>query len=261
MEWLEKRKEERGNIHTYFPEAKSIISLGMNYYTGNEQTDLKSSFKFSNYAWGDDYHIILKNKIFALLEWIKSFEQDLKGVVCVDTAPVMDKVWAKNAGLGWLGKHTNLITTDYGSWVFLGELILDIDLDYDSPFIEDLCGNCTECIDACPTDALDSYKIDAEKCISYSTIEYRGNFKNEKEDLDGWIYGCDICQTVCPWNKKFSVKTNIDEFKPRKEILDFTNEDWQNLDEKSFQKLFKNSAVKRTKYKGLKRNINQNKKR
>ena len=259
MEWLEKRKEERGNIHTYFPEAKSIISLGMNYYTGNEQTDLKSSFKFSNYAWGDDYHNVLKKKIFNLLNWIKSFNHEIKGLVCVDTAPVMDKVWAKNAGLGWLGKHTNLITTDYGSWVFLGELILDIDLDYDSPFLEDLCGNCTECIDACPTDALDSYKIDAEKCISYSTIEYRGEFKDEKEDLDGWIYGCDICQTVCPWNKKFSVKTSSNEFYPRKEILDFTNDDWNKLEEKTYKKIFKNSAVKRTKYEGLKRNINQNK--
>ena len=261
MEWLKKRKEERGNIYNYFPEAKSVISLAMNYCTGIEQLDLQSNFKFSNYAWGDDYHIVLKKKIFSLLNWIKLFKKDIKGLVCVDTAPVMDKVWAKNAGLGWLGKHTNLITTDYGSWVFLGELILDIDLEFDKPFIEDLCGTCTACIDACPTNALGSYKIDARKCISYSTIEYRGDFDNSRENLDGWIYGCDICQTVCPWNKKFSVKTNIDEFKPRKEILDFTNEDWQNLDEKSFQKLFKNSAVKRTKYKGLKRNIDQNNKR
>ena len=184
----------------------------------------------------------------------------MKGVVCVDTAPVMDKVWAKNAGLGWLGKHTNLITTDYGSWIFLGELILNIELEYDDPFIEDLCGSCTACIDACPTQALDSYKIDAKKCISYSTIEYRGDFMEKKENLNGWIYGCDICQTVCPWNKKFSIKTDINEFQPRKEILNFTNKDWQNIEEGTFSKLFKNSAVKRTKYNGLKRNIDQNKK-
>ena len=258
MEWIKKRKEERGNIKAYFPNAKSVISLAINYYTGNGQTDLESNFKFSNYAWGDDYHIVLKKKIFNLLNWIKSFNHEIKGLVCVDTAPVMDKVWAKNAGLGWLGKHTNLITTDYGSWVFLGELILDIDLEYDAPFVEDLCGSCTACIDACPTDALGSYEIDARKCISYSTIEYKGDFEDKKESLDGWIYGCDVCQTVCPWNKKFSIESNVDEFKPRKEILNFTNEDWQNLDEISFKNLFKNSAAKRAKYRGLKRNIDQN---
>ena len=261
MEWLQKRKDERGNIQNYFPGAKSVVSFGLNYYRGLEQNNLQSDYKFSNYAWGDDYHSVLKKKIFTLLNWLKSLKADLKGVVCVDTAPVMDKVWAKNAGIGWLGKHTNLITTDFGSWIFLGELILDIELEYDDPFVEDLCGSCTACIDACPTSALDSYKIDAEKCISYSTIEYRGDFIKGKENLDGWIYGCDICQTVCPWNKKFSIKTDLNEFQPRREILDFTNKDWQNLNEETFRKLFKNSAVKRTKYKGLKRNIDQNKKK
>jgi epoxyqueuosine reductase len=170
----------------------------------------------------------------------------------------MDKVWAQRAGLGWLGKHTNLITQDRGSWLFLGELILDIDLEYDSPFMEDLCGSCTACIEACPTQALDQYRIDARKCISYLTIEHRGNFPESQNELHGWIYGCDICQDVCPWNEKFSNTLDQEEFQPRPEILTWSNEDWQNLDEAGFRRLFKGSAVKRTKYTGLKRNINQN---
>ncbi len=258
MNWMLKRKDERGDIRTYFPKAKSVVSLGLNYYTGKGQDDLKSDYKFSNYAWGDDYHIVLKKKIYELLNWIKSSSPDIEGVSCVDTSPVMDKVWAKNAGLGWLGKHTNLITPDLGSWIFLGELILDIELDYDEPFLEDLCGSCTACIDACPTQALDSYKIDAKKCISYSTIEYRGNFKKDGSNLHGWIFGCDICQDVCPWNQKFSIETDMNEFQPRPEIVNYTNQDWEKLDNDTFRKLFKDSSVKRTKYFGLKRNIKQN---
>ena len=258
MEWMSERKNERGDIHTYFPEARSVISVGMNYYVGKGQDDLKSDFKFSNYAWGDDYHDGLKNRLFQLLGWIRGSVPTVKGVACVDTSPVMDKVWAQRAGLGWLGKHTNLITQDRGSWLFLGELILDIDLEYDSPFMEDLCGSCTACIDACPTQALDQYRIDARKCISYLTIEHRGNFPESQDELHGWIYGCDICQDVCPWNEKFSHTSDQKEFQPRPEILTWSNEDWQNLDEAVFRRLFKGSAVKRTKYTGLKRNINQN---
>jgi epoxyqueuosine reductase len=170
----------------------------------------------------------------------------------------MDKVWAQRAGLGWLGKHTNLITRDHGSWLFLGELILDIDLDYDSPFDDDLCGSCTACIDACPTQALDEYQIDAGKCISYLTIEHRGDLPADQNNLHGWIYGCDICQDVCPWNEKFSENSEIPEFQAREEILSWTNKDWQELDEDGFRKLFKGSAVKRTKFVGLKRNIENN---
>ena len=181
-------------------------------------------------------------------------------MVCVDTAPVMEKVWAREAGLGWIGKHTNLITKDYGSWIFLGELILDIELDYDLPFNEDLCGSCTACLDSCPTDAIDSYKIDAKKCISYLTIEHRGEFEDQNINLDSWIYGCDICQEVCPWNKKFEEASVLDEFQPRTSIVDYNNDDWNNLSEKNYTNLFTKSPVKRTKYKGLKRNINQNKK-
>jgi epoxyqueuosine reductase len=258
MEWIVKRKKERGDIQTYFPEAKSVISIGLNYYVGKDQSNIHSDYKLSNYAWGDDYHDVIKKRLFQLLGWIKETHQDVKGVVCTDTSPVMDKVWAQRAGLGWLGKHTNLITRDHGSWLFLGELILDIELDYDAPFNDDLCGSCTACIDACPTQALDEYQIDAGKCISYLTIEHRGKLPENQNDLQGWIYGCDICQEVCPWNEKFSETSVLPEFQPRQEILNWTNEDWQNLDEEQFRKLFKGSAVKRTKYVGLKRNIENN---
>ena len=258
MEWIVKRKKERGDIQTYFPEAKSVISIGLNYFVGKDQSNIHSDYKLSNYAWGDDYHDVIKKRLFQLLGWIKETHQDVKGVVCTDTSPVMDKVWAQRAGLGWLGKHTNLITRDHGSWLFLGELILDIELDYDVPFNDDLCGSCTACIDACPTQALDEYQIDAGKCISYLTIEHRGKLPENQNDLQGWIYGCDICQEVCPWNEKFSETSVLPEFQPRQEILNWTNEDWQNLDEEQFRKLFKGSAVKRTKYVGLKRNIENN---
>ena len=258
MAWMMNRKDERGNIHKYFPEARSVIAVGMNYYTGNDQDDLRSDYKFSNYAWGDDYHTVLKKQLYQLLKWIKENNSKVKGVVCVDTSPVMDKVWAQRGGLGWIGKHTNLISRDLGSWLFLGELILDLDLDYDAPFEEDLCGTCLACIESCPTQALDEYKIDAGKCISYLTIEHRGELPESQSDLHGWIYGCDVCQEVCPWNEKFAIETKTGEFQPRKEIVEFISEDWDSLDEDSFKRIFKDSAVKRTKYVGLKRNIDQN---
>ena len=258
MAWMMNRKDERGNIHKYFPEARSVIAVGMNYYTGNNQEDLRSDYKFSNYAWGDDYHTVLKKQLYQLLKWIKENNSKVKGVVCVDTSPVMDKVWAQRGGLGWIGKHTNLISRDLGSWLFLGELILDLELDYDAPFEEDLCGTCLACIESCPTQALDEYKIDAGKCISYLTIEHRGELPESQSDLHGWIYGCDVCQEVCPWNEKFAIESKKDEFQPRKKIFEFISEDWDSLDEDSFKRIFKDSAVKRTKYVGLKRNIDQN---
>ena len=258
MSWLAERKHERGDIFTYFPDVKSVISLGMNYYTGYGQSELNSDNKFSNYAWGEDYHDILKSRLYKLLNWLKIEIPDLNGIACVDTSPVMDKVWAQRAGLGWQGKHTNLITTDFGSWLFLGELLVDIELDYDELFSEDLCGSCTSCIDACPTQALGEYEIYAEKCISYLTIEHRGDFSDNRSELHNWIYGCDICQEVCPWNQKFSQVTIQNYFYPKKEILYWTNEDWERIDEEGFRKLFKGSAVKRTKYLGLSRNINAN---
>ena len=258
MSWLAERKHERGDIFTYFPDVKSVISLGMNYYTGYGQGELNSENKFSNYAWGEDYHDILKSRLYKLLNWLKIEIPNLNGIACVDTSPVMDKVWAQRAGLGWQGKHTNLITKDFGSWLFLGELLIDIELDYDELFSEDLCGSCTACIDACPTQALGEYEIYAEKCISYLTIEHRGDFPDNRSELHNWIYGCDICQEVCPWNEKFAQVTTQNYFYPKKEILYWTNEDWEKIDEEGFRKLFKGSAVKRTKYSGLSRNINTN---
>ena len=170
----------------------------------------------------------------------------------------MEKVWAERAGLGWQGKHTNLISRDFGSWLFLGEIILNISLKYDKPFTEDLCGSCTACIDECPPGALSDYEIDSNKCISYQTIEHRGEFDENSIDLDSWIYGCDICQEVCPWNKKFSKITSEKSFYPRSKIIEHTNEDWEKLNEEEFRGIFKKSPAKRTKYIGLKRNINKN---
>ena len=255
MEWIENRKSERGNIFNYFSEAKTVISLGMNYYVGKGQSDLTSDFKFSNYAWGDDYHLVIKSKLFSLLEFIKNKKPNVKGLVCVDTAPIMEKVWAQRAGLGWQGKHTNLISTDFGSWLFLGEIIIDFELEPDDPFTKDLCGSCTACIDACPTHALGEYELDSGKCISYLTIEHRGDFIEGHDDLDGWIYGCDICQEVCPWNISFSKISEEKYFEPRADIINNTDQKWLEMDQENFSTTFKKSAAKRTKLMGLKRNI------
>ncbi|MEC9026393.1 MAG: tRNA epoxyqueuosine(34) reductase QueG [Candidatus Neomarinimicrobiota bacterium] len=258
MNWIEKRKDERGSIFNYFTEVKSVISVGLNYYSGHDQNDLKSNYKFSNYAWGDDYHHIIKSKLYELMKHIKDEYPDIKAIACVDTSPIMEKLWAQKSGIGWQGKHTNLITRDYGSWLFLGEILVDIELEYDNEFIEDLCGSCTACIDSCPTHALDEYQIYADKCISYFTIEHKGEFPSNTE-LDNWIYGCDICQEVCPWNQKFSQITNEKKFYPKEEILFWTDKDWESISTDEFRKIFKGSAVKRTKHAGLLRNINTNK--
>ncbi len=258
MNWMEKRKDERGSIFNYFTEVKSVISVGLNYYSGHDQNDLKSNYKFSNYAWGDDYHHIIKSKLYELMKHIKDEYPDIKAIACVDTSPIMEKLWAQKSGIGWQGKHTNLITRDYGSWLFLGEILVDIELEYDNEFIEDLCGSCTACIDSCPTNALDEYQVYAEKCISYFTIEHKGEFPSNTE-LDNWIYGCDICQEVCPWNQKFSQITNEKKFYPKEEILFWTDKDWESISTDEFRKIFKGSAVKRTKHAGLLRNINTNK--
>lgn len=251
MHWMEKRKRERGDIFEYYPEAKSVISTGINYFTG--RTD--SKVKISNYAWGDDYHDILKKKLHQVLKNIKEINPAINGRVCVDTSPVMEKMWAQKAGIGWIGKHTNLITRDFGSWIFLGEIILDIDLEYDPEFYEDLCGTCTACMDACPVDALtEPYQIDASKCISYLTIEYRDEFDPSINNHD-WIYGCDICQEVCPWNVKFEEKSNMEQFHQRKEISYHDLDSWTKITKEEFNQIFRNSAVKRTKFSGFKRNV------
>ncbi|NOZ03877.1 MAG: tRNA epoxyqueuosine(34) reductase QueG [FCB group bacterium] len=259
MYWMEKRKNERENIFTYFPEVKSVISLGMNYYTGVSEKIVghgKSRLNFSNYAWGEDYHGLMKKRMYHLLAFIRNTVDGVKGVVCVDTSPVMEKIWARKAGLGWQGKHTNLISRDFGSWLFLGEVLLNIELEYDPPFEGDLCGSCTACLEACPTGALTANRLDANKCISYLTIEHRGDLPEAYvEKLNGWIYGCDICQEVCPWNRKFSQPSPEPAFQPKPEIRNWSEEEWLSLRESDFRAVFKNSAVKRTKYAGLKRNI------
>ena len=254
MEWVEKRKEERSNILKYFPEVKTVISFGYNYYSGRS-TDISDEYKFSNYAWGEDYHIIIKKYLFEIVEYMKTIVSNFNYRVCVDTSPLMEKQWAMRSGIGWIGKHTNLITRDYGSWLFIGEIL--IDFEPDSFYEKDLCGTCTACIDECPTDAiLEPYVLDSNKCISYLTIEHRGDLPDDMEGkLDNSIYGCDICQEVCPWNIKFEKTTNDINFHPRKDIKNKkTINDWS-IDKKEFNRIFKNSAVKRTKYEGLKRNI------
>ncbi|MBT7378201.1 MAG: tRNA epoxyqueuosine(34) reductase QueG [Candidatus Marinimicrobia bacterium] len=256
MDWVVRRKDERANIFEYYPQAKSVIVVGLNYYTGLSPKE-DGIARFSNYAWGDDYHDLLKKKLYHLLGQLKSIDENLDGIACVDTSPVTEKAWAQRAGLGWIGKHTNLLTRDYSSWLFLGVLILNQELEYDKPYQDDMCGSCTACLDECPTDALvDAYQLDANKCISYLTIEHRGDIPEEFHDkLNNWIYGCDICQEVCPWSQKYSQVTKDPAFRPRSNINERSFEDWEKLTEEDFRVLFKKSAVKRTKYTGLKRNI------
>ena len=256
MEWIEKRKEERSNILKYFPEVKTVISFGYNYYSGRS-TNISDEYKFSNYAWGEDYHIVIKKYLFEIVEYMKTIVSDFNYRVCVDTSPLMEKQWAMRSGIGWIGKHTNLITRDYGSWLFIGEILVDFEIKPDSFYEKDLCGTCTACIDECPTDAiLEPYVLDSNKCISYLTIEHRGEIPADKRsELDNWIYGCDVCQEVCPWNIKFSQLTKKESFQPREGIQNKKSiKDWD-IDKKEFNQIFKNSAVKRTKYEGLMRNI------
>ena len=257
MDWINKRKEERTNIFEYFPEVKTVISFGYNYYTGKGSSEISDEYKFSNYAWGDDYHIVIKKYLFNMIEFMQSILGEFKFRVCVDTSPVMEKQWAMRSGIGWIGKNTNLITRDYGSWLFLGEILIDKKVEPDQFFDNDLCGSCTACIDDCPTDALvEPYILDSSKCISYLTIEHRGKIPKEKADkIDNWIYGCDVCQEVCPWNIKFANKTEDLHFYPRSQIKEKNKiEDW-NIDREEFNKIFKKSPVKRTKYEGFKRNV------
>ena len=258
MGWMEKDIDKRTNIYNYYPQSKSVISVALNYFTGNSTKNYDPPY-ISNYALGKDYHIIIKSKLKELLDEIKKIDNNINGFYCVDTSPVMEREWAQRAGIGWIGKNTNLITKEFGSWVFLGELIINYELKYDPPFKEDLCGTCNLCIDDCPTDAIvEPYSLDARKCISYVTIEHRGDFEKENSiDLNEWIFGCDICQDVCPWNIKFAKQSKEEEFQDRFTIRENDFKYWNNLSEKDFKIIFKDSAVKRTKYEGLKRNITE----
>ena len=259
MDWMKTSLDQRKNILKYFPEAKTVISFGYNYYTDNNRNN--NEYKISNYAWGNDYHIVLKEKLYEIIKIINNHHnKEFNYRVCVDTSPVMEKYWAQKAGLGWIGKHTNLINSKIGSWFFLSEIIIDFELEYDKPFMYDLCGSCTKCIDACPTDAIDDYILDSNKCISYHTIENRDSIpKSFAGDFNNWIYGCDICQEVCPWNIKYETKTDDINFMKRKEIDKKSKIEWENLSQEEYQKTFKKSAIKRTKYSGITRNILFNK--
>ena len=259
MKWMKTSLEQRRNILEYFPEAKTVISFGYNYYTDNNRNN--DDYKISNYAWGNDYHLVLKEKLYEIIKIINLHNQQFNYRVCVDTSPIMEKHWAQKSGLGWIGKHTNLINSKIGTWFFLSEIIIDFEMKYNKPFTYDLCGTCTKCIDACPTEALDDYILDSNKCISYLTIEHRDSIPDSSsKKLNNWIYGCDICQEVCPWNIKDEQVSNDNNFKKRNKIDIKNDEDWENISVEEYQKTFKKSPIKRTKYSGITRNILINKK-
>lgn len=254
MQWMENHFDKRLDPTKLVPGARSVVSLLLNYYPAEKQHDPEAP-KLSKYAYGKDYHDIIKAKLRELQECIASEIGNVEGRAFVDSAPVLDRAWAKKSGLGWIGKNTMLINKKMGSFFFIAELILDLELAYDGP-INDFCGSCTRCLDACPTGALyEPYKIDGNKCISYYTIELREAIPDEaKGKMENWMFGCDICQDVCPWNK-LSVANKEPLLQPNESILSFTSEDWFEITEDVFREIFRKSAVKRTKYTGLKRNL------
>ncbi|MDG2344348.1 MAG: tRNA epoxyqueuosine(34) reductase QueG [Flavobacteriales bacterium] len=255
MKYMENYFDLRTDPRKLVDDAKSVVTVLINYNTDNVQKD-KTVPKISKYAYGKDYHFIIREKLNALYDYIKLQIGEVNARGFVDSAPVMDKVWAKKSGLGWLGKNSNIINRETGSFFFIGELILDLELDTDVP-IKDYCGTCTKCIDACPTDAIvEPYVVDGSKCISYLTIELKDELIPDefKGKMDDWIFGCDVCQDVCPWNR-FSKPHNEEWFDPHVDLLSLTKTDWEELNIETFNKVFKKSAVKRTKYEGLKRNI------
>jgi len=253
MSYMENHFDKRLNPTLLVDNAKSVISLLLNYYPSVEQN--KDSYKISKYAYGQDYHFVIKEKLTELLYTIQSEIGAVSGRAFVDSAPVLDKAWAAKAGLGWIGKNSNLITQKTGSFYFIAELIVDLELDYDYA-TTDHCGTCTACIDACPTEAIVSpYVVDGSKCISYFTIELKDNLPQEmKGKFNDWMFGCDVCQDVCPWNR-FSKPHTEPLFNPNQELVSFSKKDWQEITEDTFKRVFANSAVKRTKLSGLQRNI------
>ena len=254
MSYMENHFDKRLNPTLLVDDAKSVISLLLNYYPSELQNE--DSYKISKYAYGQDYHHVIKEKLKELLHFIQTEIGEVSGRAFVDSAPVLDKAWAAKSGLGWVGKNSNLITQKVGSFYFIAELIIDLELDYDAP-TTDHCGSCTACLDACPTEAIVApYVVDGSKCISYLTIELKDNLPQEmKGKFDDWMFGCDVCQDVCPWNR-FSKPHNEPLFQANSDILNFSKSDWEEITVDTFQKVFKNSAVKRTKYEGLLRNIN-----
>ena len=253
MSYMERNFDKRMDTTKLVAGSKSVISLLFNYYPSKEINN--DSFKISKYAYGKDYHFIIKDKLKSLLSSMRNEIGEIDGRVFVDSAPIMEKAWAKKSGLGWVGKNTNLISKKTGSFFFIAEIIVDLELEYDGE-VTDHCGSCTACLDACPTDALyEPYKIDASKCISYFTIELKDQFPNDlKKDFNDWIFGCDICQDVCPWNK-FSIPNKEPLLNPKNEINKYSKKDWLELTDEVFKVVFKETPLERTKFKGLKRNI------
>lgn len=256
MAWLAREPEKRTDPRLIFPAARSMIVCALNYFTPHEHGNDPAKGKISRYAWGDDYHDVVRQKLYLLLEWIKGERPEAEGKVCVDTAPIMDKAWAVRAGIGWLGKHSNLITTDLGSWVFIGEIVLNLELEYDGQTVEDHCGTCTACLDACPTNAIvEPYVVDSRKCISYATIELRTPDlpPDIEQNLEGWFYGCDICQDVCPWNR-FEKPADEVRLEPRLNETDLDLDEVLSMTPQTYADRFRRSAMKRTKLAGMKRN-------
>lgn len=254
MQYMENHFDKRLDPTKLVEGSKSVISLLLNYFPSEEQNP--DSYKISKYAYGMDYHFVIKDKLKSLLQFIQEEIGDVHGRAFVDSAPVLDKAWAAKSGLGWIGKNSNLLTQQVGSFYFIAELIVDLELEYDTP-VTDHCGTCTACIDACPTEAIvQPYVVDGSKCISYLTIELKNEIPSEFDGkLDEWMFGCDVCQDVCPWNR-FSKPHSEPLFNPNPDLLSFTKKDWEEITEDVFKKIFKKSAVKRTKLSGLERNIN-----
>jgi epoxyqueuosine reductase len=245
---------QRTDPRKLFSDTRSVVVVALNYYTPHEHSD--NPGKVSRYAWGDDYHEVLADKLYELLSWTKQNWPEAEGKVCVDIQPTMDKAWAARAGLGWIGKHTNLITEEYGSWVFIGELLLNLELEYADEEVSDQCGSCTLCIDACPTSAIvEPYVVDSTLCISHATIESRAPELSTKvaAHLDGWLYGCDICQDVCPWNQ-MTPATEESRFEPREGNVNASPAGVLDLTPEAYAARFRHSAMKRAKLSGLKRN-------
>lgn len=260
MNYMEKNLHKRKDVKEILPTAKGVISLALNYYTPENYSDKNEIGKtclpvgkVSRYAWGKDYHLVIWQKLDELEMMLKEVDPEFESLSYVDTGPVMDKVWAVHAGIGWMGKHTNVINPDYGSWFFIATIITNYEFDY-SEMITDHCGTCTACIDACPTKAIvQEYVVDANKCISFQTIENKDEIPVElKGKFENWIFGCDICQDVCPWNQKFSVISSVKEFYPLNKEL--TYDEIMKLENQSFKERFAESPIKRTKLKSLQRN-------
>ena len=254
MKYMENHFYKRLDPTLLVPGARSVVSLLYNYYP---EKDLASGneYKIAKYAYGEDYHFVIREKLREFVDEIRTKVGEVNGRAFVDSAPVLERAWAKRSGIGWIGKNSLLVNRDHGSFLFLAELIIDLDLEYDGP-IKDYCGTCTACMDACPTDAIaEPYVVDGSKCISYFTIELKEELPADvKGKFDNWIFGCDICQDVCPWNR-FSKTNREARFQPHPALASMTRTEWKDLTEEVFQTLFKNSAVKRTKFEGLKRNI------